>query len=526
MFRCLLLVVALGALIPVPGCLPEGTEFAGLAAAATGQESREMPDREASAQEPARPGRPGHARLADISAPPAVPEASRTAPAWTLADAFAEVARVATPAVVSLTVEQEARGPEGESFEQFFGMPPMPQPGPRQGRGSGAIVDPSGLVVTNNHVVEGASRIVVTLADDRELEAVVVGTDPPTDLAVLRLETDGEVFPHLGVGNSDEVRVGDWVLAIGNPLGNSHSVTAGIVSAKGRVLGGDYQDFIQTDAAINPGNSGGPLVSLDGTLIGVNTMIQVAGTPGNIGIGFAIPSNLVRRVYDDLASEGKVTRGWLGVSIRPVDPEVAEAFGLDEEVRGAIIDDYAGPESPAAKAGLERGDVIVRFNGRSVENSTDLQFAVADARPGERSTVEILRDGALRSVEVILAQRDFEEAAPLAEAAPPEAPPPPPPTGRLGIAGDTLEGELADRLRANFEGVLVRRVTPGGIAQQAGIQPGHVITAVADHPVRNVGEMRDALSAIDAGETFPIWIARSVAPGEWRRTFVIVEAPE
>jgi serine protease Do len=523
MFRFLPVALALGVLIAAPGCLPEDTEFAALTASATGRQGQEAADQEHARQ------RPGHQRLADIPAPDSVPDAARTQPAWTLADAFAEVARVATPAVVSLTVQHESPEPEEETFERFFGMPQipqLPQPRLREGRGSGAIVDPAGLVITNNHVVDGASRIEVTLADDRKLEAVVVGRDPPTDLAVIRLKADGEVFPHLALGNSDEVRVGEWVLAIGNPLGNSHSVTAGIVSAKGRVLGGDYQDFIQTDAAINPGNSGGPLVSLDGSLVGVNTMIQVTGTPGNIGLGFAIPSNLVRRVYDDLASEGAVTRGWLGVAVRPVDAEVAKAFKLDESVRGAIITDYSGEDSPAAQAGLRYGDVIVRFNRRPIENSTDLQFAVADARPDEPSTVEILRDGALRSVEVILGQRDFEEAGPLAEAAPPPPPEPMEPPGRLGIVGDTLEGELADRLEADFPGVVVRRVTPGGIADRAGIQPGYVITDVAGHPIHNVGDLREALSGIEAGEPFPIWIARAASPGEWQRTFVIVEAPE
>ena len=522
MFRFAPAALALGALFAASGCLPEGTEFANLAAAATGQEGQPEPDREA-----ARQGeRPGHQRLADISAPAVAPDPARTAPAATLADAFAAVAEVATPAVVSLTVEHEAPGPDEEALERFFGMPQMPQPGPRQGRGSGAIVDPSGLVVTNNHVVDGASRIVVTLADDRQLEASVVGTDPPTDLAVIRLQADGEVFPHLALGNSEEVRVGEWVLAIGNPLGNSHSVTAGIVSAKGRVLGGDYQDFIQTDAAINPGNSGGPLVSLDGTLVGVNTMIQIAGTPGNIGLGFAIPSNLVGRVYDDLASEGEVTRGWLGVVIRPVDAAAREGFGLGDDITGAFIDDFSGPDSPAAQAGLEYGDIIVRFNGRPIQSSTDLQFAVADARPGERSTVEILRDGRLRTLGVVLAQRDFEEAAPLVRETRRETPEPSDPPDRLGIVGETLDGEQAARLGLDFEGVLVQRVAPGGIAQRAGIEPGHVIVRVAGHPVRNVGDLQDTLAGIEAGTTFPIQIARQVAPGVWRRTFVFVEAPE
>ena len=522
MFRFLLAVLALAALVAVPGCLPEGSGFDGLAAAAASGQGQET-----SGQESTRP-QAGYQRLRDIPAPDDSPDRARTEGARTLSDAFAEVARVATPGVVSLLVERDAsQRTDDPRFEQFFGFPPNPAPpGAQLGRGSGAIVDPSGLIVTNNHVVDGASRIEVEFSDGQTLEAEIVGQDPPTDLAVIRLESSGEVFPHIALGDSDEVQVGEWVLAIGNPLGNSHSVTAGIVSAKGRVLGGDYQDFIQTDAAINFGNSGGPLVNLAGNLVGVNTMIQAVGGSGNIGLGFAIPSNLVRRVYDDLASEGKVVRGWLGVAIRPVDAEVAAAFDLDTDIRGAIITDYSGPGSPAASAGLRRGDVIVRFNGRPIQDSTDLQFAVADARPEEPATVEILRDGAALSVEVVLVQRDFQDAAPLAEAAPPEDPEPKESPGRLGIVGETLAGELADRLQADFEGVVVRRVAPGSVAHRAGIEPGHVITDVAGRSIQDAGDLRDALSTIEAGEPFPIWVARAVSPGEWQRTFVIVEAPE
>ena len=514
MFR--LAPFALAAAVFASACLPEAADSpSGLVRVASAQPGA----RGAAAEDE----RPGFHRLDDLPPPPEAPRPAATAPAHTLSDSFAEVARVSTPAVVSLLVEQEAARTGDPRIERFFGVP---QPGQRLGRGSGAIVDPGGLVITNHHVVADATRIRVTLADEREMEARVIGVDPPTDLAVLRLEAEGERFPYLGVGDSDEVRVGDWVLAIGNPLGNSHSVTAGIVSAKGRVLGGDYQDFIQTDAAINPGNSGGPLLDLHGRLIGVNTVIQVAGgLPGNIGIGFAIPANLVRRVYDDLAAEGEVTRGWLGVRVSALDAERASAFGLDEETRGALIEDWSGADSPAATSGLQPGDIIIRFNGRRIETSADLQFAVADARPGEACEVVFLRDRRERTLAVVLGQRDFTEAAPLTDPAP-ETDEEEPSPGRLGIVGEALTPESARRLEADFSGVLVRRVAPDGLAARAGIEPGHILVEVNGSPVRTPTDLREALASTTAGEPFPIWVARRLGEGEWVRSFVIVEAPE
>ncbi len=466
--------------------------------------------------------------LAEVPAPSEVPAADRTALGVTLSDAFAEVARVATPAVVSLRVEQESPESGGPELERFFGLPQQPES--RTIGGSGAIVDPAGLVITNHHVVENAGQITVRLVDGRERSAVVVGSDPPTDLAVLRIDADGEQFPWLRVGDSGAVRVGDWVLAIGNPLGNSHTVTAGIVSAKGRNnMPGDYQDFIQTDAAINRGNSGGPLVGLDGHLIGINTMIQAfgqrLGAAGNIGIGFAIPSHVVRRVYDALAEKGEVTRGWLGVAVTTLDSPTAVAFGFDEDLRGAMIQDYSGPDSPAEAAGLERKDVIVRFNDRVVEDVSDLQFAVADASPGQESEIRFLRDGEFRTTSVVLGQRDFNEAAPLTDAGA-EEDADAAVGGRLGIIGDTLTPELAERLRADFAGVLIREVRPGGIADRAGLERGMIIIEVAGRATPDSGALREALGGVDAGATFPIWFAQSVAPGQWRTAFVLAQASD
>ncbi len=478
------------------------------------------------AREPAAP-REAPPRTSPPTPPPAqqAPDPAATAAARTLSDAFAEVARVATPAVVSVEVEHRSR-PAADLPEMFRGGPQRPS----AGRGSGAIVDPEGLILTNNHVIEDAARIRVVMADGSEWTATVVGADPPTDLAVLRIQAEDRAFPWLPIGDSEEVRVGDWVLAIGNPLGNSHSVTAGIVSAKGRVLGGDYQDFIQTDAAINRGNSGGPLVNLDGQLVGVNSVIQtlaqMGGAAGNIGIGFSIPSNLARRVYDELATEGEVTRGWLGVSVRPVDAEVARALFLDESVRGAVIVDFSGADSPAEKAGLARQDVIVRFNDRVVENSRDLQFAVADARPGETSRVEILRGGETLELPVVLARRDLEQAAPIQGGGEEPAEPQSDPGGRLGIAGETLTPRLAGQVGADFEGVLVRRVAGDGAAALAGIEPGYVITEVNGEQVRGVEDLAAALAPIPAGASFAVWFAFPTGQAEWARSFAIVEMPD
>ncbi len=511
-------VIPIGVLIAASACLGQDARerlgVTSFAEALVGQEQAESGSR-------AR-----FASLDEVPEPQETPRRERTAPALSLSDAFAEVARVATPAVVTLQVEQEI-----PAEDVPFPLRELAPPGPRMGAGSGAIVDPAGLVVTNNHVVEGATRIVAIFADGRQVEADIVGTDPPTDLAVLQLESEeGESFPYLALGDSEEVRVGDWVLAIGNPLGNSHSVTAGIVSAKGRDQRGDYQDFIQTDAAINRGNSGGPLVSLDGRLIGVNTMIQSVvertGTPGNIGLGFAIPSNLVRRIYDDLATEGQVTRGWLGVSIRPLTPDLREGLDLDADVRGAIVMDFAGADSPAQAAGLRRGDIITRFNGRTVEDSSDLQFAVADARPEEPATVEFLRDGEPGSMEVVLGQRAFEEAAPMARAPEPAEPSRREPAGRLGIVGSALDRELRDRLGVDFDGVLIEGIAQGGVADRLGLRPGAVLTDVAGTPVASVADLDAALAPIAPGDPFVIWIAFDAGSGEWQRTVLVAEFDE
>jgi serine protease Do len=319
---------------------------------------------------------------------------------------FADLAARATPAVVGVTVAgrapaagpvaelpPELRGtPLEEFFRRFGGGQGQQQPRGRvpTGKGSGFIVDPQGFVVTNNHVVGGAERVTVELSDGRELPARVVGADPQTDIALLKVESS-EPLPHVSFGDSDGLRVGEWVLAMGNPFGLGGTATAGIVSARGRQIGaGPYDDFIQTDAPINPGNSGGPLFGANGEVVGVNTAI-FSPSGGNIGIGFAVPSNLAKRVVADLRDDGKVERGWLGVSLQPLDAELAAAVGLPEP-RGALVA-AVEPGSPAARSGLRAGDVVLEAGGRPVRNPRDLASAVAEAKPGATVALAVSRDG-------------------------------------------------------------------------------------------------------------------------------------
>jgi serine protease Do len=277
-----------------------------------------------------------------------------------------------------------------EPFERYFG--PMPRQQKQRSLGSGFILDHSGLIMTNNHVVENAEEIIVQTASDKEYKAKVVGRDPKTDLAVIKIEADGDDdLKPVKLGNSDELRVGDWIFAIGNPFGLSSTVTAGIVSAKGRYIGqGSYDDFIQTDAAINPGNSGGPLVNLHGEVVGINSAI-FSRSGGNIGIGFAIPINLAKELLPQLQEKGKVTRGWLGVYIQKVTPEIAESLKL-EHSRGALVADVM-KDTPAAEAGIEVGDVIVEFDGHPVKESTDLPLIVARTPIGKSADVKLVHNG-------------------------------------------------------------------------------------------------------------------------------------
>ena len=331
---------------------------------------------------------------------------------------FADVAQDASPAVINISTTRvtkgasfQFQGPSGmqrpfeDFFEKFFGQNGPSGEYKQKALGSGFIIDPSGLAITNNHVVEGASEIMVKTADGKEFKAEVMGRDPKTDLALIKIDAK-QKFPYLALGDSQKIRTGDWVVAIGNPFGLEHTVTSGILSAKGRTIGaGPYDDFLQTNASINPGNSGGPLLNLNGEVIGINTAI----IPYGQGIGFAIPSNMAKNIVSQLKSGGKVVRGWLGVYIQELTPELAKAFDLEEN-HGVLVADVS-KDSPADHAGLERGDIITSFNGRPIKESSELPAVVANTPIGEKVEVKAIRKGKDKTFEVKIAELQEDKMA-------------------------------------------------------------------------------------------------------------------
>jgi serine protease Do len=423
---------------------------------------------------------------------PAVPVAGRPAPT-SYADAVARVA----PAVVTIRVEKKASfeptsGQPDDFFRRFFGeRMPSPERQPRErGLGSGVIISQDGRILTNAHVVDGADSVRVILTNGREYTAKVIGVDKPTDLAVIDVEATG--LPTLPLGNSDVPRVGDVVLAVGNPLGVGQTVTMGILSAKGRTTGtGDsYEDFLQTDAPINQGNSGGALVNTRGELVGINSQILSPNGGGNIGIGFAIPSNMAKTVMGQLIGKGKVNRGMLGVTIQPVTSDLAQGLGL-KETRGVAISSVS-PGGPAERAGLKQGDVILQINGKTVNDPNELRNTVAAMSPGADVTVTVSRIGAEPQGHVKLGELGSETAQSGggggggggAQGG-----------GTLGVGVVPLTPDLASQLglRRGTQGVVVQSVDPNGAAAQVGIQAGDVIQEVNRQPVRTPEEMRSAL---------------------------------
>ena len=332
-----------------------------------------------------------------------------------------EIAKKQNPAVVFVTSKtkfQPAKGntpPNRNPFGQFgpYGRPGHPQPpAPGGGSGTGFIIDKEGYILTNHHVVDNADVIKITLDNEKEFEAELIGSDSKTDIALLKIVKqtgDNTEFPYLALGNSSDVEVGEWVVAIGNPFGLDHTVTTGVVSAKARNIGaGPYDEYIQTDASINPGNSGGPLLNMSGDVIGINTAI-FSRTGGNVGIGFTIPINMASDILEELKKDGRVTRGWLGVMIQKITPELAETFKLSDS-NGALVNDVV-PNGPAAMGGLKRGDVIVKFNGKEIVSVENLPKHVASVEPGKSVQVEVVRDGSKKSLDVTIAKMKEEKQA-------------------------------------------------------------------------------------------------------------------
>jgi serine protease Do len=355
--------------------------------------------------------------------------------------------------------------------------------------GSGFVISTDGYIVTNNHVIEDVDKILVAFKEGEELEAEVVGRDPKTDIALIRVEPDSEL-PTLSLGNSDDVRPGDWVVAIGNPFGLEHTVTAGIVSAKHRIIGqGSYDDFIQTDAAINPGNSGGPLIDLRGQVIGINTAIN----PRANTIGFAVPINMAKQILPQLRATGSVTRGWLGVVIQRITPELADSFDLEEK-KGALVSKVE-PKGPAATAGIKRGDVIVEFNGEPIEEMEELPRAVAGTQVGTVAEVVVLREGKRKTLEVEVGRFPDEPRVARGGREPSEET-----AEAFGMLVQELTPQIAEQLGVEeSEGVVVTRVQRGSAAGEAGLRRGDVILEVDRQGVANVEEFEERLGAAEKG---------------------------
>jgi serine protease Do len=444
---------------------------------------------------------------------------------------FSPIVKKVGPAVVQVNVTAKVqRMSEADlppmlrdpRLRRFFGVPEnleqAPQPRPQSGTGSGVIVSQDGYILTNNHVVENAAEILVTMSDRREFKATVVGTDPESDLAVIKVEAEG--LPAVVFADSDKIEVGDMVLAVGNPFGLGQTVTSGMVSALGRAtLGLDYEDFIQTDAAINPGNSGGALIDTNGRLVGINTAI-LSRSGGFQGIGFAIPANLARNVMQQLATDGRVVRGFLGVSIRDLTPDLALGFDLSERQAGALVSDVTA-DSPAERGGLKHGDIITHLNGKEILGGRQLKLAVGDVRPGQTVEATILRDGDEETLDIEIGSRPGEamlvannDDNTLDD------------DGSLDGVGVT---DLDERVRREYEiparltGALVTAVKPGSASAEAGLQAGDVILEINRKPVRGA---KDAVKLTERSTHSGRTLVRAWNPRLGFRYLVVNESEE
>lgn len=409
------------------------------------------------------------------------------------------VVNVATAQVRSST--QEGMGPFGgqdpmsQFWERFFGgQVPRGAPQRRTGIGSGFIIDRDGTILTNYHVVDSAQKISVTLADGKSYDAKVIGKDQKTDIAVIKVDA-GRDLPAVSFGDSDRLEVGEWVMAIGNPFGLDHTVTSGIVSAKGRRIGaGPYDNFIQTDASINPGNSGGPLLNLRGEVVGINTAI-FSQTGGNIGIGFAIPANLVKGLLPQLKDQGRVVRGFIGTTVQRITPEIADSLRL-KETQGALVAEVM-KGSPAERAGLKTGDVIVEFDRNPVKDSGDLPAQVARVAPGTKVQIKVWRDGKELALPLTVGEMTDDEIIAAV------------PHGELGMTVQPVTPELAQRMELErAEGLVITSVQGGSAAEEAGLRAGDVILQINRRPVRSVEDFSRELAAGDKEKSMLLLVRR------------------
>jgi serine protease Do len=426
-------------------------------------------------------------------------------------ESFNQLAENASPAVVNIrTVKtikgggrvfrQFKKGPFGEDdpmkdfFDRFFGED-RPRDFKQRSLGSGFIIGKDGYIVTNNHVVKNADKIEVILKDEKEFEANIIGRDDNTDLALIKIKSDRDL-PVLQFGDSETLKVGQWVVAIGSPFGLEHTVTAGIVSAKGRVIGsGPYDDFIQTDASINPGNSGGPLINMEGKVVGINTAIIAGGS----GIGFAIPINLAKKIIDQLKSSGEVTRGWLGVGIQDISKEVGEYYGIETK-QGVLVTEVF-PGDPADKAGIMPQDIILSINGQAVGTAREITGMIADIGIDETIKIKVLRNGKARTFKVKIAKREDARIAARKTHKEKQA--------ELGIRVAEVTPETARRFKLkDAKGVIVVGVEPDSKAEEAGVRMHDIIKEINHNSIKTVNDLNKVISDIQKGETVNMFIWR------------------
>ena len=435
---------------------------------------------------------------------------------------FVNIAKKLNPAVVNVSTKSkiekthrnfrppgggrpgpgQRRSPDSfrDFYDKFFGERPNQKP--KRGMGSGFVIDKEGHILTNYHVIEGAEEIIVSLENEgseKEYTATLIGSDSKTDIALIKINRDENTpkeFPFLRLGSSEHLEVGEWVVAIGNPFGLSHTVTVGVVSALGRSIGaGPYDEYIQTDASINPGNSGGPLINIEGEVIGINTAIISGNSGGNVGIGFAIPINIAKGILKDLKEKGSVTRGWLGVMIQKITPELAKSFGLNQS-EGALVGDVI-PDGPAFKGGVKRGDVIVRFDGKEVKDMEDLPKIVAATTPNSVVNVEIVREGSPKTLSIKIETLTDTQPTVVAKADP------------LGMQLQDITPELAKSLKLQGnQGVLVSDVTPGNSAAESGIRRGDVISEMNRTPITNMKDYQRLAGSVKTGDSVLFLVKR------------------